>query len=229
MALGLTYAISDLHGRLDLLIAALEKIAAHAGSRAASVVMLGDYVDRGPDSCGVLNHLLAWHSRNLSLVALKGNHEEMMWRTCTELQDPAQWIANGGDRTLASYGHAPNEPTNLRIVPREHLDWIAQLPLLHQDQHRVYVHAAVDPARQLHEQDPRTLLWKRYRESFDAPFGSSHIVHGHQAMAKGPMVMKHRTNLDTMAWKTGRLVIGFFEDREPGGPREFLKLSGPAG
>jgi serine/threonine protein phosphatase 1 len=72
------------------------------------------------------------------------------------------------------------------------------------------------------------LLWKRYRDDFDAGCGGRHIVHGHQAVANGPMVMKHRTNLDTMAWKTGRLVIGFFEDNQPGGAREFLEVLGPA-
>jgi serine/threonine protein phosphatase 1 len=228
MATGLTYAIPDLHGRLDLLTSAVAKIAAHAGGRAATVVTLGDYIDRGPDSGGVIDRLMAWQSSNLRLVALKGNHEEMMWRTCTELPDPGWWIANGGDRTLLSYGQMSGEPPNLRVVPLRHLDWIAQLPLLHVDQCRVFVHAAVDTARPLDRQDPRILLWKRYREDFDAGYGDRHIVHGHQAMANGPMVMKHRTNLDTMAWRTGRLVIGFFEDNQPGGAREFLQVLGPA-
>jgi len=190
---------------------------------------LGDYVDRGPDSRRVISYLLTWEWSNLRLVALKGNHEEMMWRTCTELSDPDWWMANGGDRTLASYGRSPDDPSNFLHVPRDHLEWIAQLPVVHQDRYRVYVHAAIDPARPLDQQDPRTLLWKRYRESFDAPYGNYHVVHGHQAMADGPMVMKHRTNLDTMAWKTGRLVIGIFEDSQPGGPRDFLEVLGPPG
>lgn len=122
MAPGLTYAIPDLHGRLDLLTSALAKIVAHAGGRAATVVTLGDYIDRGPDSCGVIDHLMAWQSSNLPLLALKGNHEEMMWRTCTELPDPGWWIANGGDRTLLSYGQPPDQPPNLLVVPPSRLD-----------------------------------------------------------------------------------------------------------
>jgi serine/threonine protein phosphatase 1 len=114
-----------------------------------------------------------------------------------------------------SYGQTPGQPPNLRVVPPRHLDWIVQLPLLHVDQCRVFVHAAVHPVRPLDQQDPSILLWKRYPDDFDAGCGGRHIVHGHQAVAKGPMVMKHRTNLDTMAWKTGRLVIGFFEDNQP--------------
>jgi serine/threonine protein phosphatase 1 len=228
MTPGLTYAIPDLHGRLDLLTSTLAKIVAHAGGRAATVVTLGDYIDRGPDSCGVIDHLMAWQSSNLRLVALKGNHEEMMWRTCTELPDPGWWIANGGDRTLLSYGQPPDQPPNLLVVPPRHLDWIAGLPLLHVDQYRVFVHAAVDPGRPLDQQDPRTLLWERYRDDFDGGYGDRHIVHGHDAMVKGPLVMKHRTNLDTMAWKTGRLVVGCFEDSKPGGAREFLEVLGRA-
>jgi serine/threonine protein phosphatase 1 len=225
----LTYAMPDIHGRFDLLLAGLAKISAHADGRAATLVMLGDYVDRGPDSCRVIDHLTTWQSSDLRLVTLKGNHEEMMWQTCTELPDPARWIANGGDRTLISYGQSPNEPLNLLVVPRAHLDWIAKLPLLHVDRYRVYVHAAVDPTRSLDRQDPRTLLWKRYREAYDAPFENRHIVHGHQARVSGPIAMKHRTNLDTMAWKTGRLVVGVFEDIKPGGAREFLEVLGPVG
>src|SRR5260370_42592472 len=98
MATGLTYAIPDLHGRLDLLTSALAKIVAHAGGRAATVVTLGDYIDRGPDSGGVIERLMAWPSSNLRLGALKGNHEEKMWRTCPQTWEPHWWDATGGDR-----------------------------------------------------------------------------------------------------------------------------------
>jgi serine/threonine protein phosphatase 1 len=226
MATGLTFVIPDLHGRFDLLKTAVARIVAYASGQAATVVTLGDYVDRGPDSNRIIESLMGWPPENLRLVALKGNHEEMMWRSCTELPDAGWWIANGGDRTLLSYGQDLAEQPKLRVIPGPHLDWIAQLPLLHVDKYRVYVHAAVDPARALNQQDHRVLLWKRYREGFDVGHGDRHVVHGHQAMARGPIVMKHRTNLDTMAWKTGRLIIGVFEDQKAGSAIEFIEIRG---
>src|SRR5260370_36637375 len=102
MATGLTYAIPDLHGRLDLLTSALAKIAAHAGGRAATVVTLGDYIDRGPDSGGGIERLMAWPSGNLRLVPLKSNHEGMIWGTLNQLPDPRLWVGNGAERSPLS-------------------------------------------------------------------------------------------------------------------------------
>ncbi len=226
MAPSLTYVIPDLHGRFDLLTAAVARIVAHAAGQAATVVTLGDYIDRGPDSSRVIERLMGWQSENLRLVALKGNHEEMMWQTCTEALDAGWWVGNGGDQTLLSYGQMPAEPPNLLLVPRRHLEWIAGLPLLHADKHRVYVHAAVDPVVPLDQQSSKILLWKRYPDGFDRGHGDRHVVHGHEAMVKGPVVMKHRTNLDAMAWKAGRLIVAVFEDQKPGGAVQFIDVTG---
>jgi serine/threonine protein phosphatase 1 len=221
--MSLTYTIPDLHGRLDLLNSALEKIAAHSGGKRATVVTLGDYVDRGPESRGVVEKLMRWKSDSLRLVALKGNHEAMMWEVCNNLADMNWWIENGGDRTLASYG----SDLDPRSVPPAHLDWIAHLSLMYVDEHRVFVHAAVDPTIPLDQQSEQTLLWKRYPEGYKLGHGRRHVVHGHHASQKAPIVTKGKTNLDGLAWKTGRLVIGVFEDERPGGAVEFLEIMGP--
>jgi serine/threonine protein phosphatase 1 len=218
-----TYAIPDIHGRLDLLDLALEQIIAHSKGERATIVTLGDYVDRGPNSRGVIERLMGSKSDALSLVALKGNHEAMMWEVCKNLAELDWWIGNGGDRTLASYGSGLDP----RIVPSAHLDWIANLPLMHVDQHRVFVHAAVDPKVPLDKQNEQTLLWKRYPEGYELGHGRRHVVHGHHANPKAPIVTKGKTNLDGLAWKTGRLVVGVFEDERPGGASEFLEILGP--
>ncbi len=224
----LTYAIPDLHGRLDLLEAAIERIVAHSAGERTTIVTLGDYVDRGPNSSQVIERLMRWRPDHLTLVNLKGNHEVMMWDTCNNFADPDWWIKNGGGQTLASYGgQSSQQNPDAGIVPQAHLDWIADLALMHVDQHRVFVHAAVDPEIPLDHQSEQTLLWKRYPEGFNLGHGHRHVVHGHHADPDAPIIANGKTNLDALAWKTGRLVIGVFEDDRPGGASEFLEIVGP--
>ena len=219
-----TYAIPDLHGRLDLLERAASRILKHVGSGTARVVTLGDYVDRGPNSRDVIEFLMRWPFPSLQLVALKGNHEAMMWEACNNLVESAWWIENGGNETLASYGSYSLGVPLQQIIPDHHLRWIDQLPLIHADSHRIYVHAGVDPRIPLNQQNDRTLLWKRYPKGADSGHGRRHVVHGHQADESAPLVFNGRTNLDGMAWKTGRLVVGIFSDDRPGGAAEFLDV-----
>ena len=144
-SMSLTYAIPDIHGRIDLLESAISRILEHSAGERATVVTLGDYVDRGPASRQVIDRLMGWRPDRLKVVNLKGNHEAMMWEVCNNLAELGWWIRNGGDRTLASYGQSSPENPDPRIVPPVHLQWIANLALMHVDQHRVFVHAAVDP------------------------------------------------------------------------------------
>lgn len=219
-----TYAVPDLHGRYDLLTAAIEQILTHSRGHAAKMVMLGDYVDRGPNSRQVMECLMNWSSQLLPLVALKGNHEAMMWECCRNLSDTDRWLKNGGDQTLLSYGPSAANSTDLSVVPVAHLQWIAALPAMYVDQHRIYVHAGVDPKLALDQQADQVLLWKRYPEGFAKGFGKYHVVHGHHAKVEGPIVTKGRTNLDTMAWKTGRLAVGVFDDEISGAAVEILEV-----
>ncbi len=95
-----TYAIADLHGRLDLLKMALAKIANHA-ELPATLVTLGHYVDRGPDSRKVIGRLVGGlHREGWRLICLKGNHEDIMWQTCRRKVPVGWWLNNGGGATL---------------------------------------------------------------------------------------------------------------------------------
>jgi serine/threonine protein phosphatase 1 len=221
-----TYAIPDIHGRLDLLDAAFARIGEHSKGASSTVVTLGDYIDRGPNSCQVIDRLMCKRADNLTMVNLKGNHEAMMWETCNKVAELNWWIKNGGDQTLASYGIFEARASALGKIPKEHLDWIAGLRLFHVDRHRVFVHAAVDPDVSLHHQHELTLLWKRYPPNFNKGHGRRHVVHGHDATPVAPVVANGKTNLDGLAWKTGRLVIGIFEDSRPGGALDFLEVVG---
>ena len=98
---------------------------------------------------------------------------------------------------------------------------------MHSAAHRIYVHAGLDPELPLELQDEHTLLCKRYPKGDGAGFGGRHIVHGHNSLFGGPELFEGRTNLDTLAWRTGRLVTGVFDDDQPGGPVDFIVVRGP--
>ncbi|GGF75363.1 serine/threonine protein phosphatase [Azorhizobium oxalatiphilum] len=218
----LTFAIADLHGRADLLDAALASIETRAAS--GTVVFLGDYVDRGPNSREIISRLLAGPQGPWKWLCLRGNHEELMFRGLTPSHvrfiEHGLWMANGGDATLGSYGG------DWQSVPNAHIEWLKKLPLMHIDMHRVYVHAAVDPTRALHRQTESTVLWDLYSDSDEGGHGDFHVVHGHHQFVDGPLLKKCRTNLDTFAWASGRLVVGVFDDDLPGGPVELIEVIG---
>jgi serine/threonine protein phosphatase 1 len=231
----ITYAVGDLHGRFDLLRQALSAMADHATShrRDCRAVFLGDYVDRGPESRQVVETLIALEAAG-DCICLKGNHEELMVEALTHARPGAyaRWCANGGRETLASYGvDERSDPAD--IVPPEHVRWMARLPLMTRDAHRVFVHAGLSPRKDLDQQSEAACLW--IREKFlraSARDFEHHIVHGHTPYWEGkpepfePELLAHRTNLDTAAFASGILAVGVFDDAVPGGPVEMLTVRG---
>lgn len=218
----LTYVIPDLHGRADLLDLALARIDAHAAGNAATLVVLGDYVDKGPDSRGVIARLRAGMPVPWRTAMLKGNHDALMVAALRGDIAMEDWLEKGGDTALASYGGDAAE------VPVHDIAWLDGRPLFYEDAHRVYLHAGVDPALPLRQQEALVLLTKRYDDDDDSGLGAKHVVHGHDRHPDGPLLLENRSNLDTNAWKTGRLVIGVFEDDVPGGPVELIDVIGAA-
>jgi serine/threonine protein phosphatase 1 len=220
--MSLTYVVPDIHGRADLLRDGFGGIVDHAAGQAGTIVALGDYVDKGPDSKTVIDLLRMGPPPGWLLVPLKGNHDAMMVEA---LRDPSKmpgWLTRGGDAAIQSYG---GEPSN---VPSADIEWLDRLPTTHLDRFRIYVHAGLDPELPLDQQTEKTLLWKRYPEGSDLGFGGRHVVHGHASFSDGPRLYEGRTNLDTRAWRTGRLVVAIFDDDKPGGPIDFISVQGPA-
>ncbi|PWW04349.1 serine/threonine protein phosphatase 1 [Hoeflea marina] len=210
-----TFVISDLHGRFDLLEAALAAI--HRAASSGSVVFTGDYVDRGPESRQIVERLMRGPDLNgWSWTCLKGNHEAMMVGGLRGQASMEPWLANGGLETRASYPGG---------VPEAHLDWLAALPLLHRDRHRIYVHAGVDDTLPISTQPESTLLWMRTDRDYIHPEG--YVVHGHMPIPDGPLILAGRADLDTLAVRTGRLVIGVFDDAIPGPPVDLMTVQGP--
>lgn len=218
-----TYAIADLHGRYDLLDAALCQIEAREPGR---VVFLGDYVDRGPQSRQIIERLMAGPPPGWRWVCLQGNHEAMMLACIADPSKLRWWIGNGGGQTLISYGHPTQGKADVSVVPAAHLRWLRDLPMLHYDLHRVFVHAGVDPTRGLDDQTEARLQWYLYPDGLDIGHGERHVVHGHHQFYDGPILLKNRSDLDTFAWHTGRIVVGVFDDEKPGGPVEIIEVVG---
>jgi serine/threonine protein phosphatase 1 len=218
-----TYVVPDIHGRADLLRDAFGYIGEHASGRTRTIVVLGDYVDKGPDSKAVIDFLRSGPTPAWPLILLKGNHDAMMVAALRDMSEMPGWLARGGDAVLESYGGDPSK------VPAADIEWLDRLALMHIDRFRIYVHAGLDPEVPLDQQTEKTLLWKRYPEGFGLGYGIRHVVHGHDSFSDGPKLYEGRTNLDTRAWRTGRLVIAIFDDDKPGGPVDFISVQGPAG
>lgn len=236
-----TYAIGDLHGRFDLLCRAIDMIDRDAGEAGGTFIVLGDFVDRGPQSRSIIDLLMQGpQAPNWRWVVLQGNHEAMMLECLDNPRILHWWIGNGGGQTLQSYGyHNGDQLTPLRI-PGGHLEWLAALPLTYEDEHRIFVHAGVPFDKPLSEATPQTLQWMLYSDSGerfdDAEYGSGegahvsgkHIVHGHHQSAHHPLILPGRTNLDSFAWYTGRLAIGVFDETRAGPVKVLEALGTPA-
>ena len=213
----ITYAIGDVHGCLDKLTTLVDLCMKHCAGRPMRLVFLGDYVDRGPDSRGVVNRLRALQSEMPGMVVcLRGNHEALLLEAVAT-DDESQWFLNGAIQTLVSYG-----VREAIALPRDHVDWIASLPLFFDDGRRFFVHAGVDPTLPLDRQNERDLLW--IREPFlssDRDYGRL-IVHGHTPLQTArPDLHANRLNLDTAAVYGGRLTAAAFDDQKTA-PLAFL-------
>jgi serine/threonine protein phosphatase 1 len=210
----LTYAIGDIHGSLDKLRALFARCEAHAAGRPSKLVFLGDYIDRGADSFGVIDFLLTLRKRRRDdVVTLMGNHEEMALSVIDGENPAAGWLVQGGAETLASYDAV--EPDDLARDHGSHVDWMRALRLSHDDGRRLFVHAGVNPDVPLDAQSPDDLLWIREPFLSDRRDYGRLIVHGHTPLETGlPELHGNRVNLDTAAVFGGPLTAAVFDDTQ---------------
>ena len=212
------YIIGDIHGRADLLDRMVEKIqndVAQYGEVESLTVTLGDYVDRGPDSRGVLERL----SRNpfpMPYVGLRGNHEALMEAFLKDASIANHWRRLGGLETLHSYGVPIHElmvgkgfeaaaRALKAAIPQSHLRFLSSLESYVTIGKLFLCHAGVRPDVPLERQKVEDLMW--IRDEFlksEVEFGKI-IIHGHTPM-EWPEVRRNRVNIDTGAFSTGRLT-----------------------
>ncbi len=205
------FAIGDIHGQADMLDDALALI--HDDPLAgATVVFLGDYIDRGPDSRGVIDILTEGLEDGEHWIMLMGNHERFLLRF---LENPKYFDPNtkgkltyldpkiGGRETLASYGVDVNKRRKVRdihadaveAIPQKHLNFLKSLKLKYQTQEQIFVHAGIRPGVPLEQQKEDDLLWIRREFLFDTRDYGRLIVHGHTALDM-PIHHGNRVNLD---------------------------------
>ena len=217
----ITFAIGDVHGCRAKLERLMEHCATYAEKRPFRFVLLGDYIDRGPDSAGVMRLVKGLSSKRPDAVlCLKGNHEDMLLGVIDSPGDLMWWINNGGETTLTSYG-----AKRIPEIPPEHIAWMKTLPLYHDDGLRFFVHAGIDPTIKLSEQSEHTMLWtrERYPETMNP---GRFIVHGHTPLrSRVPELHPHRLNLDTGAVFGGPLTAAAF-NTEQAGPIAFITDAG---
>jgi serine/threonine protein phosphatase 1 len=226
------YAIGDIHGRVDLLRILHHLIANDKGERPNDrlVIYLGDYVDRGLDSRGVIDFFLDEHPRDLPFIALKGNHEEMMLRFLDDISVGPGWLEYGGAETLLSYGVSLSGPISeertlievqrrlLENVPSRHIDFMLGSRLYHVAGDYLFVHAGIRPGKPLEAQVADDMLWIRgdfLRSGDDHGYV---VVHGHSIKLKVDF-RPNRIGIDTGAYATGVLTCLVLE----GGNRRLLQ------
>ena len=213
------YAIGDIHGREDLfseLMTLVRQDNAARPSARTKIVILGDVIDRGPDSAALVTRLMRY-TRDDRFKVLKGNHEQTMVAALSgDLSAARAWIRFGGVATLASWG-VPSElleaeqPIEIisaarKLVPRTVMGWIDRLPLTFRSGDVLFVHAGLRPGVPLHKQKPRDLLWIGKEFTEDATMHPLFVVHGHSIHEDGPDVRANRIGVDTGAYRTGRLT-----------------------
>ncbi|GAB4172823.1 MAG: metallophosphoesterase family protein [Geothermobacteraceae bacterium] len=188
-------AIGDIHGCLDLFDRLLDRVALMPEDR---LILLGDLIDRGPDSYAVVERVLELRNRLPGLMVLRGNHEQMLLDYLAG-RDTLMFLANGGDATLSSYRRA-----GFDTIPDKHRDFFAGLPTLHREDGFIFVHAGLRPGIPVEQQQEEDLLWIRgpFLHS-DWDFGAT-VVFGHTPQAD---ILRRpgRIGLDTGAVYGGSL------------------------
>jgi len=221
------YAIGDVHGRLDLLDELLGKIAADGAAREPAqteLIFLGDLIDRGPDSAGVVERLATLSAANGNMRFLLGNHEEVFLSVLSGNYEALKFFNRiGGDTTIASYGirkgdYAPDDFFEvldlLRMaVPDHHVAFLERFEDQIIDGDYAFVHAGVRPGVPLAAQKAEDLRWIRHEFlRCDRPFEKV-VVHGHTVTAEVE-IKSNRIGLDTGAHASGTLsAMGFESDR----------------
>lgn len=230
------FAIGDVHGRDDLLGPLLDRIAADAGPKAA-VVFLGDYVDRGPASRGVIERLIRWRdAAPVESRFLMGNHDDTVLKFLADADAGPSWCEYGGAATLESYGvgaplgrGGPEAWTKARdafsaAIPSEHVQFFRSLEPCAVYGDYFFAHAGARPGTALEDQSAHDLMWIRDDFLTSAHAWSKVVVHGHTPEEQ-PFLSHRRIGVDTGAYATHRLTAVVLEGTE----RRLLQARGGAG
>ena len=220
-----TLAIGDIHGcstALDTLLALVRP------TPEDRLILLGDVVDRGPNSRGVLEMILALHGQT-RLITVRGNHEEMMQRARRGPIEFAMWFAVGGKETLDSY-HWDGAAEWSQIIPARHWDFLDHgLCDWYEEEQDFFVHANVHPDLALTEQPGEILRWEMFQDVQPAHGSGKRMICGHTAQRSGiPARRPHGICIDTWVYGRGWLTaleVGsgqYWQANQQGQTRTFM-------
>ena len=221
------YGVGDVHGRADLLRPLLDRIAENNEKRGAAkvyIIFLGDLIDRGPDSAGVLDLLRAYSPAGMEPVFLGGNHEEVFLQAINgDEQILGRWLRFGGAEFAASYGINPELLQALpaaegieklrAAIPAEHLAFVEGFADTFRFGDYLFVHAGMRPGIALEKQNPTDLRWIREPFLSDRRNHGVIVVHGH-TVADRVIELPNRIGIDTGAYRTGVLTALGIEGEE---------------
>jgi serine/threonine protein phosphatase 1 len=230
------YAIGDVHGRLDLLESLLDRIHADDAARDPAethVLLLGDMIDRGPDSAGVVRRVMGGDARFASLAAVRGNHEASLLSVLDgDTHWLESWLCYGGRAALRSWGVPrlvldDGEPEEIveaaiRAVPESEWLWLADLPTSRRRGDYLFVHAGIRPGVPITAQADADLMWIRHEFLSDKRDHGACIVHGH-TISRDPELRPNRIGIDTGAYMSGTLTAVGLE-----GDEQWFLATGPA-
>lgn len=221
------YAVGDVHGRLDLLIdllARIERDNAARGPAKTYLILLGDLVDRGPDSRGVIEHFISRPPAFARNVYLKGNHEEFFLSVLDGNEEMLpNWLTYGGYECAESYGVSRGWTLNatpdaiaerlIGEVPRSHRDFVENMADSFRFGDYLFVHAGIRPGVELGEQSGKDLRWIREGFLEDRTDHGVVVVHGH-TIVESPEQHPNRIAVDTGAYRSGVLTAIGLEGTE---------------
>lgn len=227
------YAIGDIHGSADLLdqmLAAITQDCETLTDGRARLVFLGDYIDRGPDSPGVLDRLIALKASGVPSIYLKGNHEDELLGFLDNPSDHVHWLEWGGEETLENYGvragaarDVVDIAADLRAaIPPAHVNFLNALEIRHEVGDYLFVHAGIKPGVPIDEQTDYDQMWIRgeFHRTEPEQRPDKVIIHGHQS-AKKVVDKGWRVCVDTGAVWNGTLTAIVLE----GTQKRFLPVS----
>ncbi len=214
------YVIGDIHGCINELKSAEARIAADmtACGRKGMIILLGDYIDRGPASRLVIDHLVRPSELGLKRIALCGNHDDTFHKFLKAPERHSEWLGWGGEQTLISYGidlshllSMKSRPTALRdvlveAVPASHRQFLAELPVCLRIGDLFFVHAGIKPGIPLDMQEDQDMLWIREPFLTEGPMMPLLVIHGHTPQPEAD-VGPGRIGIDTGAFFTGKLTV----------------------
>ena len=217
------FAIGDIHGCLKQLVTLQDKIFNYPqyNKEEDSLLYLGDYIDRGPSSKDVVNHILQLQTEGIKSIFLMGNHEQFMIDFLfNKINNLSNWIINGADQTFKSYdlevaefikdGFEDDNIDKLRDIflsklTKENVYFFKNLKLTYTMGDYLFVHAGINPEKSLSEQNKMDFLWSRSDKFFDKNFEFEKIiVHGHSP-EKEVVNFPYRINVDTGSFFSGKL------------------------